>query len=60
MNTDWGLMVVTFLFALMVGWFSGAMMASLDWKWKAIETGHAEYYLDDKHQRQFRWKDHGK
>ncbi len=23
----------------------------------AVQAGHAEYYLDEKHERQFRWKE---
>jgi len=26
---------------------------------EAVNAGHAEYYLDDKHERQWRWKDDG-
>jgi uncharacterized protein YcfJ len=25
----------------------------------AVDKGHAEYYLDDKHERQWRWKNDG-
>lgn len=27
-----------------------------DWKGKAVNMGHAEYYLDTNHNRQWRWK----
>lgn len=27
------------------------------WEREAVETGHAEFYLDNKHERQWRWKE---
>lgn len=64
MSTDWGFVIFFSLLALVLGfWFgfvAGAGGAYNSAKDSAVESGHAEYYLDDKHQRQFRWKDHGK
>lgn len=49
----------------LVGFGTGAILASALtafladclWRHEAVNQGHAEYYLDENHKRQWRWKD---
>ncbi len=40
-------------FGLLISWFG---LTPRNLREQAIEAGKAEYYLDDKHERQWRWK----
>lgn len=35
----------------------GTVEENKDWRNWTVDTGRAEYYLDDKHERQWRWKE---
>lgn len=44
------------LFSFSIGVFTGGTLKVLDWQRKAVEAGHAEYYLDKDNNKQWRWK----
>ncbi len=51
-----------FAFGALLGWwllfFISSVFTTPDKMWhdEAVKKGHAEYYLDDKYERHWRWK----
>lgn len=41
--------------ALLTGWLTHELCAD-KWQKEAVQAGHAEYFLDNEYQRQWRWK----
>lgn len=42
---------------ILVGVITSNIARDAVWKAEAVEAGHAEYYLDENNERQWRWKD---
>lgn len=41
--------------AMFIGFFAGYQACNFNWRIESIKSGHAEYYLDDKYERNWRW-----
>lgn len=48
--------VIGLLLSFSVGTLVGAWIMFCDWIKDTVRRGHAEYYLDENNQRQWRWK----
>lgn len=45
------------LFICVIAFFAGGIAGKREERNEAVRRGFAEYYLDKKHKKQFRWKD---
>lgn len=52
----WLAAILSIIFGL-IGYFVGGSAAEKSTHESAIKAGVAEYYLDQNHERQFRWKE---
>ena len=50
------LMAIAAVLSCILGVRAGCRVTRAELERSAIEAGHAEYYLDHNHQRQWRWK----
>ncbi len=51
--------MLNILLGLLVGVFLGALVSvwvHMDWQRDSVKQGHAEYYLDENNNKQWRWK----
>jgi len=61
MNINWkefiSVVIVTSLLSLFAGSIIGCMLEDEHHKDEAVKQGHAEYYLDENNEKQWRWKE---
>lgn len=57
MNKD-GLILISYLLMIIIGFIAGALGTKNPRSYfeaEAVEAGHAEYYLDENYDKQWRW-----
>ena len=56
MTVEFWLLAILIAIAVFGGYWAGAASEHDDFQEKAVNEGHAEYYLDENNERQWRWK----